>query len=531
LDGSVNERDVVRRLWAYCEGRPQPCGETKHLYLAPDRDVLIVAFVRMGGESRPWGIAFGRCGAEPKIITVPEARNRDLVAAMVAEFAPVLLSHLRTPGYCRSGPESRDDLLPLRQIWLPNSTHLEMLHHLAYAYAFTRSGGADRELLNAFGRACGWLFREAQRSGQQTVTVASAALKQSYTFPAEDTRQGHLGFLLAWLGTKGSRDARLQAALEAERQTVATSLDPDLERAHLQGAVEAWGASRRQADEAGKAKAARVVTKSLAPELSRRWKLTESAILLLRSDKRRMNHGVERLVAESASEQWYQHIRLELKLASPEDGPPFFPSVETDRNAAAAASRFFVHAASAEMAEWLLVQDDAELLADMIAAGDAIKGQIVAVRDDAPPHSGKGKGPTRPVWVVRDEADRQLRLRPGTTVCVVGAARRTARIRQITEAASGALDVEIEIENLKTRNANLPSPHDLAPNSADLVGCDVALIQTSYDGLSRRKSTRVWNKLGPGAWLTHAAPGGVLAQHADVDHDDVAAVREAERLG
>lgn len=63
------------------------------------RDVLIVCFVRMGGESAPWGIVFGPPDKAPTILTVPEPRNRDFVAAMVARFAPALLKHLQHPAH------------------------------------------------------------------------------------------------------------------------------------------------------------------------------------------------------------------------------------------------------------------------------------------------------------------------------------------------------------------------------------------------------------------------------------------------
>lgn len=524
----MNEREVVRRLKAFHEGEPLSRGETKHVHIADDSDVLIVAFVRMGGESRPWGIAYGRPGTKPKVMTAAEARNRDLVADMAAEFAPVLLKHLRAPGYVGREPAEADDLLPLRQLWLPNPTHRDMLHHLAFAYTFTRWGAGARGRLNALGRACGWLFREAQRPGQQAVVVATDALRQSYTFPAEDTRQGHLGFLLAWLGSQGDRAQRLDAALEAERVTIATSLDPATERGKLAKHVEAWGNARKDEDKDGMSRAGRAVRKILVPELERRWMLTDKTRAILLADARRTNNGVAKLVEGTASEQWFQYSRLELRHSSREDGPAFTPSVETDRNAAAAASRFFVHNASADLVEGLLVHDDAELLAEAIAEGDAIKGTIVAVRDDAPPHTGRGRPPTRPVWVVRDDADRQLRLRTGSEVCLVGVRGRTARLRAFRETSEGDLEIELEIKGWRTRRPGLPSPHDLPPNDVALVGCEVGLVATTLDGLSRSKSLKVWSKDGPGAWLTHAAPGGVRAQHADVDQDDVRAVRDAE---
>ena len=78
----MNTRDVVRRLRAFQAGAPTPRGETRHFTIAEDNDILIVAFVRMGGESRPWGIAFGHPSEEPTILSVPEGRNREALVAL-----------------------------------------------------------------------------------------------------------------------------------------------------------------------------------------------------------------------------------------------------------------------------------------------------------------------------------------------------------------------------------------------------------------------------------------------------------------
>src|SRR5437879_4663342 len=198
----MNSREVVRRIRAFHAGKPLQRSETRHVHIAEDKDLLIVAFLRMGGESRPWGVAYGHAGRKPNVLTVAEGRNRDLVAEMMTQLAPTLLEHLKCPGFVRKAPDSAAGIGVVRQVWLPNLTHLDMLHHLAYAYTFTKWGEDKRERLNALGRACGWLFREAQRPGEQHVIVATEALRSAYTFPAEDVRQGHLGFLLAWLTTR-----------------------------------------------------------------------------------------------------------------------------------------------------------------------------------------------------------------------------------------------------------------------------------------------------------------------------------------
>ena len=147
---------------------------------------------------------------------------------------PALLAHVFHPEYSDLEVYEPRQPRPLRQLWLPNASHVEMLHHLRYAYTFARKGEPERvELLNAVGRAAGWLFREFNRPGQIAVMAASQALKESFVFPCEDVRQGHLGYLLAWLETRGTRETRLVAAAEAEKRSISTALVPALEKDEL----------------------------------------------------------------------------------------------------------------------------------------------------------------------------------------------------------------------------------------------------------------------------------------------------------
>jgi hypothetical protein len=514
----MTTRDVIRRLEAFRAGKPIPAGEKKSVYLANDRDVLVVCFVRMGGESRPWGVAFGHPGKPPRVLTVPDGRNRDLVAAMADEFAPVLLRHLHSPTDTDGVADSYESLAPLRQVWLPNRTHLDMLHLLAYAFAYAKAQrpGTDVGRLNRLGRACGWLFREAQRPGQMAVMVAPDVLKDAYAFPAENVRQAHLGYLMAWLDTPGGFDKRLAAATLAERRSVATSLDPDLERGHLAPLVSQWGDARKAGATRATMKSAGDIHKVLEPELRRRWELTVRALAWMRGDKRAVNTGVDRLVRETLKEQWYQYVRLELKRADEVDGPVYTPSVETDRHPAAAASRYFVHQAAAEFAESQLVHDDHERLADAIAAGDAFRGEIREVTDDGPGRK------LRPVWRVVDRAPRQLRLRTDSKVAVVGLPERTGVIRSI-EQADDALVIEVEIKN-RRRQCDGPGAQTLSPVDPDLVGQEVAFVTAPADGISRRKSQLVWEEEGPGVWLTHRMPDAGIVSIPEDDVDDLSSI-------
>lgn len=503
----MTSHDVVRRIAAFAAGKPLPRGETLRVP-KPGRgiqlsQILIVAFVRMGGESAPWGVAFGPPGRKPTILSIPEPRTRDDVAAMVFDFAPALLTHVLHPRFSAgggTGPRGGPiPTLPARQVWLPNKSHLEMLHCLAYTYHRTRYGAENRrEMLQALARACGWLFREGQRVGQTVTMVATDVLSEAFTFPADDVRQGHLGFLLAWLQTRGGRSARSAAADLAEREAISTSLDPEFERTELQPLVEAYNESRRDDDAAGMEKAARRLKAALELELLRRWRLTESAIGVIEADKRRENAGVARLMKASQDEHFRQYLRIEHKFDDAEDGPPFTPSPETDRHPAAAGARYYVCASSQELRDRLLVHDDREMQAELVAVGDAIDGVIVELEEE------KVGRKTHCFWTIESDGRLPLRLREGATMCVVGCDRRQVEILSIEQPDPSTNRFEVEV----TKGKTLEEPGVRHSGDPRLKGTRVLLVPPTMDGISRRKSQSIWDATGPGGWLTHAVPKG-----------------------
>ena len=513
----MKERDIVRRLVAFARGRPLPRGETKQVYVGADRDVLIVAFIRMGGESRPWGIAYGHPNTSPAILTVPEGRNRDLVADMCAAFAPTLLSHVRTPSFVDEPAAGWENLRPLRQLWLPNGSHIDMLHHLAFAYTFTRWRSDASTILNPLGRAAGWLFREAQRPGEQHVIAATDALRAAYTFPAQPTRLEHLGFLLAWLDDDLPPDQRLAAAHEAEDLAMSTTLDPMIERSHIENPLEEWHTARNDGDADRGRAAEATISDVLKSELRHRYQLTVKAIHRLRDDERRVNRGVTQLVTEGLKEQWYQHTRLEIGRDSKEDGPAFTPSPETDRYPAAAGSRYMVHLASADIVESVLLHDDSELQAETIARGDGFRGTILDVENRSDDRR------IRPVWTLRNSDPGPLRLRRGSWVCVIGLPQRTAKILSVADEHDGSRTFEIEITGWKTRPQSAPQG-TLAATDSTLVGHQVGFVKSSASGISRTKSIRIWSANNPGSWLTHARPAGPRTTMAPDVGEDIASI-------
>src|SRR5687768_2060129 len=128
-------RDVALKLRAWEAGAPGPKYETLHHAFVGPANAMVVAFVRMAGESRPWGIAWGTVGSEPRIESVPDGRVRDDVSLLCANFAEDLLSHMRVHNWTYDPVGQAAEVDELRQVWLPNGQHLAMLHQLNYTYS------------------------------------------------------------------------------------------------------------------------------------------------------------------------------------------------------------------------------------------------------------------------------------------------------------------------------------------------------------------------------------------------------------
>jgi hypothetical protein len=456
------------------------------VYVAADDDVLITAFLRMGGESRPWGVAIGTLAHGPRVFTVPEARNRDLVADMMIDVAPILLRHFRHPQWSHESPGGFQTQA-LRQIWLPGPTHLEMLQFLAAAYARTKWDRSDVITLRALGNLCNALFMEAQRPGQQTVSSATEALRTSYVFPAAPIRQAHLGFLLGWLDTPGERHARWSAAHDAEKLSVSTVLDPDTERRELEPLVSAWG-SDRSADSTQK------IHLALAGELERRWQLTASAVHTLRADPRLTNASLDKLVTKSA--QSFFHAWGERVMNEAAGTETYWPNVFTDLDARAASGSYHARVADHEESRFWLVNGDRELQREELAAGHGMIASVLSVE------SGE--------WSVEWSYPDITTIEPGKTLVVAG--RPNMRL--------SVVEVDVDARRMALapgwKKAKSSGRHDWAANDPKWEGSRLVFLADSPVGIMRRKITEASRSVESDITSFLVAP---RARHAAFDDD------------
>jgi hypothetical protein len=492
---------MMRRLQAYGLGKPLPFGSTKRLRVVTAPQTMLLAFLRMGGETAPWGIGWKLPGKAAKFATVPEPRDRDMVANMVAgEFAEDLLTHLL---HSSAGGQDREskDLPPLRQIWVPGQTHVEMLHLLAMAYAFAKNGPAARvRTLQWVGRAANFLFLASQRQSQQMLVDATRLLREAYAFPADDLRQSHLGFLLAWLTTQGDASARIDAAARAEAMPVSTALDPALDKNTLAPLVEAYGKAApwsrgegRRAAENPAAKSARAdIARVLEEELSRRLSLVEAARKAYMTDPRAENAGLDRLVDATRSLHNNDYLKQCQREANGETA--YFPSPVTDRNPRQAAIRFLDAEADSALYFEALSAYDEEMVDEILAGGDGLVGKIVNVVD-----ATEGERKMTPMWTIACDGLPPLRLKEGDKVSLRSFPKRRAQIVRIEATDSGRV-FELEIVDGKRKPDDAPS--ELAAVDKKLVGRRVCLLNLPTSFFDKKRASELRFAEGPGDWLT-----------------------------
>ncbi|MBM3718864.1 MAG: hypothetical protein FJW53_07845 [Actinobacteria bacterium] len=469
--------ETIRRLQAWSDGKPSPRGEVVNVHVADDENLLVVAFVRMGGESRPWGVALGTLDSDPIFFTVPDGRNRQLVGDMMIEVADHLLSHFDHPGWSEAGP-SEDGIDTLRQIWLPGPTHVQMLHHLAAAYARTRWERDDVDTLRALGNLCNALFIESQRPGQQTVISATAALRTCWVFPTANVRQGHLGHLLAWLRGGRGRNARLEAALEAEQRSMATVLNPDDERRTLEPLVAKWTEARRAGDTKSMAREQKKIDAALRESLRERWEATAEAARMIATDRRAYNSGLDVLVADSVKQMfrtWGQKT-----IAEEAGGEPYWPNVFTDNNPRSAGAAFQRRIAHDEKARHMLVHGDRELQREELAAGHGVICRITNIGTKGSTWKATWSYPALPT------------LKEGNKLSIAGAPEMKLEVVDI-DIDGAVLILAPGWKRTKTGLGDL----GLAPDDPRWRNKDLVLLDSPAYELTERKATTASKQFGP----------------------------------
>ncbi|MFB8772983.1 hypothetical protein [Streptomyces broussonetiae] len=264
---------TLARLEAVDTGRAQPTATVRHRHLS-DRPLVLVPLTTAGEAGAPLGALVGTDRDAPRLLAVPQPRDRDLRFAFLAELADVVLPYIdayaddveaaeRTETDPETGKRVRvevDLCADAPQLIVPSRAGIDLVRLLGRSMRFRRTAEQDPETphpapprVPLLGR---WLTHYGERArvpGSSLLLALTDVLSRHWATGQSSLEDQHLGALLAWIdppdGTTGA-DAARRAELDrdADGQLVCPpagpATDPAFDNRLLAPAIERYDRAR-----------------------------------------------------------------------------------------------------------------------------------------------------------------------------------------------------------------------------------------------------------------------------------------------
>ncbi|MEU6402177.1 hypothetical protein [Streptomyces sp. NPDC046985] len=264
---------ALTRMEAVRSGRAQPAATVRHRHLS-DRPLVLVPLTTAGETGAPLGALVGADREAPRLLAVPQPRDRDLRFAFLAELADVVLPYVDSyTGGVEAAERSESDpqtgkrvkvetelCVDAPQLIVPSRAGVDFVRLLGRSMRFRRTAEQDPEAphpapprVPLLGR---WLTHFAERArvpGASLLLAMSDVLARHWTTGQSALEDQHLGALLAWIapppGVSGAEAAlRAELARDADGQLTwppaGPATDPAFDNRLLAPAVERYDRAR-----------------------------------------------------------------------------------------------------------------------------------------------------------------------------------------------------------------------------------------------------------------------------------------------
>ncbi|MCH0540312.1 hypothetical protein I3F58_12170 [Streptomyces sp. MUM 203J] len=265
---------TLARLEAVEAGRARPLATVRHRHVA-ERPLVLVPLTTAGEAGAPLGALVGTDPEEPRLLAVPQPRDRDLRFTFLAELAEAVLPYIdaytdrveeaeRSETDPETGKKVKvavDLCADAPQIVVPNRAGVEYVRLLGRSTRFRRTAEQDPETpfpapprVPLLGR---WLTHYGERArvpGASLLVAATDLLNRHWATGQSSLEDQHLGALLAWvdppLGEAGEA-AALRAELGRDRDgqllcpPAGPATDPAFDNRLLAPAIERYDRARQ----------------------------------------------------------------------------------------------------------------------------------------------------------------------------------------------------------------------------------------------------------------------------------------------
>jgi hypothetical protein len=221
-DGAVSVLTALARAQAVEAGRAQPLTTVRHTHLS-ERPLVLVPLSLAGEAAAPLAALVGWDERAPRLLIVPNPRDRTQRFQFVATLAEILLSYVnscmrtveQTPG--GRGRDARLRYVDAPQVLVPNGGGIEFLRLLGRSTRFRRTYGPNPvpRSVPLFGQ---WLtfFRDrADHAGSALLLAVTEVLTAHWATGQSGLEDANLAALVGWIAPSGGMGGA-EAAVLAE---------------------------------------------------------------------------------------------------------------------------------------------------------------------------------------------------------------------------------------------------------------------------------------------------------------------------
>ncbi|MET9951433.1 hypothetical protein ABZ135_07765 [Streptomyces sp. NPDC006339] len=313
---------TLARMEAVEAGRAQPLATVRHRHLS-GRPLVLVPLTTAGEAGAPLGALVGTDPAEPRLLVVPQPRDRDLRFAFLAELADEILPYVdsfaraveaaeRSETDPETGKKVKVEVelcADAPQVVVPSRAGIAYVRLLGRSTRFRRTAEQDPETpfpapprVPLLGR---WLTHFGERArvpGSSLLVAATDLLNRHWATGQSSLEDQHLGALLAWIdppdGESGAEAAlRAELGRDARGQLLCPpagpTTDPAFDNKLLAPAIETYDRARQAlgaAEDGGTAeeglaalhRAEREIRRLVLSQLEPTWDAVWRALGLLR---------------------------------------------------------------------------------------------------------------------------------------------------------------------------------------------------------------------------------------------------------
>lgn len=440
----------LARARAVQRGRAQPITTVRHVHVSACP--LVCVPLAMAGEANaPLAAMVGRDRDTPRVLIVPQPRNRGQRFEFAHSLALVLLHYVATFASTTTETASRPGGVPrprvadAPQVWVPNRPGVDFLRLFGRSTRFRATTGpyAVEVSVPRLGKWLTFFTERAEYPGSSLLVAATDALAQHWATGQSAIEDGNLASLLGWIAPPPGSDGA-QAALTAEDPLVCPpagpATDPTFDREVLEPGIAEY--DRASGDPERQRRALARLEAALRGQLEPTWHLMWQAI-----------DQIGALPAgEHVATRWDRdkdaYLQFHTYLAA--GGHPQ-PKRDTAVAAAKRLNKLERHRAEYDAQRAF---DDPLVMAEYRLAGDAFAGTVTSAVPNRRVGTGR-RAKLRPLITV--STSDPVRLVPGdATVSDRARPRQRAEIVSIAETLHG-LEITLELTGGMGRGREAPA--------------------------------------------------------------------------